>query len=158
MFEVKAHVQIGLHDLDCWKQHSQALAKTLPAQAATLASSPKRLNPHTQHDVAERLHPRPVTRNGVILEIPPHHLLQPLHRVWNSHVHPLSQLRSNLLKLRCHPFADRLPMYSEIARRVVAPTDVGETQKVERFRFPFSSLLPSLSGIAPELDQTRLLR
>src|SRR3989442_11280535 len=158
MFSVEAHVRIGLQDLDWWQQDPQALTKTIPAQMATLAPSPKRLKPDAQHVVAERLHPRPVAWNGVIFKIPPHHLPQPLPRSAYTTMHPSPQLRSNLLQLRCHALADRLAVYREVARLVVGPTDLGETQKIEGLRLPFSSLLPSLSGIAPEFNQARLVR
>src|ERR1700730_145455 len=158
MCGVKAHVRIGLQDLHWWKQAAQAFTKLLPRQTAALASSPKRLVPESLHVVAECFHTRPVARNGVILEIPPHHLLQPLHGSLYTLVHSHAQLGSNILQLRCHPFADRLAVHREVARPVVGPTDVGETQKIEGLRLSFSSLLPSLSGITPEFDQARFLR
>src|ERR1700739_3350549 len=38
------------------------------------------------------------------------------------------------------------------------PTDVGETQEVERLRLPFSTLFSVCNCVAPELDQSRLVR
>jgi hypothetical protein len=40
---------------------------------------------------------------------------------------------------------------------VVGPTYVSETQKVKGLRFPFSSFLPPLGGIAPKLYRARLV-
>ena len=68
------------------------------------------------------------------------------------------QLCSNFLELGCQTFTHRLPPYREVARLVVGPTEVGETQKVKGLRLSFSALFPALSGEAPELDQARLLR
>jgi hypothetical protein len=73
-------------------------------------------------------------------------------------MHALPQLGPQLFQPRCHALADRLPMHREVTRLVVGPTDMGETQKVKGFRLPFSSLLPSFRGIAPEFDQARLLQ
>ena len=69
-------------------------------------------------------------------------------------MHPLSQLRVNVLQLGCHTFADRLPAYREIALLVARPTDVGETQKVKGLRLPFPTLGPVLGGISPKLYST----
>ena len=94
----------------------------------------------------------------MILEIPPHHLPQPLQSLRKTGVHAPMQLRSNFLELGRQAFAHRLPAYREVARLVVGPTDVGETQKVKGLRLSFSALFPALSGEAPKLDQARLLR
>src|SRR5450759_4502007 len=94
----------------------------------------------------------------MVLEIPPHHRLQPLQRPPDLLVHPLSQLRLNILQLGCHAFADRLPAYREIALLVARPTNVGETQKVKGLRLPFPTLGPVRGGISPKLYQARLLR
>jgi hypothetical protein len=59
-------------------------------------------------------------------------------------VHPPARLPSYFFQLRGHALADRLPVHRKMARPVIGPTDVGETQKIEGLRFPFSSLLPSL--------------
>ena len=94
----------------------------------------------------------------MVLEISSHHLLEPPHGSLRTLMHPQAQLGSNILQLGCHAFADRPAVYREVARLVVGPTDVGETQKVEGLRFSLSSLLPSFSGVAPKLDQARFLR
>ena len=157
VFGVESHAGVGLQNLDRREQATQALPKTLPGQTAALASAPKRLKPDPLHPVAERFQSRPVARNGVILEIPPHHLHEPLpSRRWR-YVHPLSQLGPDIVELGCHALADRPPVHREISRLVAGPTDVGEPQKVKGPRLPFSSLLPSLRGMSPEFDQACFL-
>ena len=94
----------------------------------------------------------------MILEISSHHLLQPLHGPRYPRMHSLSQLLPYVFELDCHAFADRFPVYREFARPVVRPTNVGETQKTEGFRLPFSTPIPSLSGKAPKFNQARFLR
>src|SRR5215467_4984354 len=125
MFGGEAHVGVGVQDLDRWQQGSQAGCETLPAHAMELAATSKRLYPALQHIAAKRSHPLEIARNGVILEIPLHHLLQPLHGSWYPLVHPLTQLRPNILELGCHAFGDRFPADRESACLVVRPTNGG---------------------------------
>jgi hypothetical protein len=56
----------------------------------------------------------------MVEEIPPHYRPQLLQRSPDFLVHPLPQLRMNVLQLGCHTFADRLPVYREIARLVLS--------------------------------------
>ena len=55
---------------------------------------------------AKRSHPRKVARNGVILEIPLHHLLQPFHGSRHTRVHPLTQFARISLSLAAMRRAD----------------------------------------------------
>src|ERR1700730_2563688 len=99
----------------------------------------------------------PVARNRVILEIPPHHLREPLPRLLRRCVHALSQFGPHLFEPGCHAPADRLPMHGEFTRLMIGPTNVSETQTAEGLRLLFSPLPPSFSGIAPEFNQACLL-
>jgi hypothetical protein len=65
---------------------------------------------------------------------------------------PAPQLLPYVFQLGCHALAHGFPVHQKVPRLVVLPTDVSETQKVEGFRFSFSTLCPPLSGIAPKLD------
>lgn len=76
----------------------------------------------------------------------------------NRIVHPLPQLLPDLLQFRPHPFADRLSLDSKASRCPGPPTQVYESQKVERLRVRFSPTLPIALGKSPELDQSGLLR
>jgi len=77
---------------------------------------------------------------------------------WIFSCNPLAELLPNLFQLGCHALADRLPVHHEITRRVILPTNVSETQKVEGFRLPCPTLPPPFRGIAPKFQQARLLR
>jgi hypothetical protein len=55
-----------------------------------------------------------------------------------------------------HPFDDRFALY-RIAPIPVLPADVRESQKIERLRLPFSSLIPVVFGKSPELNPARLV-
>ena len=63
----------------------------------------------------------------------------------------------NLLQLRHHPFASRLPPEGKIALPVPA-AGMRKAQEVERLRLPFSLPLPGAFGPATELDQLCLVR
>jgi hypothetical protein len=65
----------------------------------------------------------------MVLEVSPHHRLEPFGRFRQRVMHSQSQLSVELFQLRCPTFADRLSVYGEIACLRVCPTDVGETQK-----------------------------
>ena len=94
----------------------------------------------------------------MVLVIAANHPSEPLPDVLRLLVYALAQRLPNLLQLGRHSLADRLPVHLEIPRRMILPTDVSESQKIKGFRLPFPSLLPPFRGIAPELNQTRLLR
>jgi len=134
------------------------LPKFVPRPAGSLTPPAKLPPPHAQHFVPERLQSLLVARYGVILEIPANHRLQPLRRVLGPLVHARAELLPCLLQLGCHALADRLPQHHEVPRRMILPTDVSETQKVEGFRLPFPTFPPPFSGIAPKFNQARLLR
>src|SRR5271169_5488268 len=144
-------------DLDFRDQMSESLPKSLPCPAASLAPPAKLPPPHVQHFVPKRLHSVLVPRYRVVLEIAANHRLEPLPRALRLLVQALPQLLPNLLQLGRHALADRLPVHLEVPRLMILPTNVSETQKIKGFRLPFPTLLPPLSGIAPEFHQARLL-
>jgi hypothetical protein len=72
-------------------------------------------------------------------------------------VHSLAELRLDASKLGPHAFADRLAPYCKPSQAVL-PTNVGKTEEIERFGFPFSPTFPVLFGISAELDPARLIR
>ena len=155
MFGGEAHVGVGVHDLDRWQQGSQAGCEALPVHAMALASTSKRLYPAPQHIAAKRSHPREIARNGVILEIPLHHLLQPLHGSRHTRVHPLTQLRPNILELGCHAFGDRFPADRESGRLVVRPTDMGVSRPGESRLEPLAEPSVRLSPHSAPIKRTR---
>src|SRR5215472_522801 len=155
MFGGEAHIGVGVHDLDWRQQGGQAGCETLPTHAMALASTPKRLHPAPQHLAAKRSHPREIARNGVILEIPLHHLLQPVHGSWYSIVHPLTQLRPNILELSGHTFGDRFPADRESACLVVRPTNGGMSRPGESHPEPLAEPSVRLSPHSAPIRQTR---
>src|SRR6266478_9187766 len=129
MFRVEARLRVRMQNMDLRQQDTQALQKTLPGPTAPLTAPSKLTQPESQHVLPERFQFRLVTRNRIVLEIPPHHRLQPFCRTGNRLVHPLSQLPLDICQLGCHALADGRSHYSEIARLPAPPTNVSETQK-----------------------------
>src|SRR5215469_3673062 len=107
------------------------LQKALPGPTAPLTPPPKLVKPQTQHVFPEHSHSLLVTRYGVVLEVPPHHRLQPFQGIRRGLVHAPFQLHLNFFQLSCHALADGLPRNREVARLVARPTHVDETQKVK---------------------------
>src|SRR5215813_3280979 len=158
MFGVEVHIRIGMFHLDERNLDSEPLPEALPGPTAPLTPPPKLAQPLSQHIFPERPQPVLVARDGVVLEIPPHHRLQPLQGDLDRLVAALAQLRLDFSQLGCHALPDGLSLDREVARLVARPTHVSETQKVEGLRLPLATLLPALGGVAPKLDQARLLR
>jgi len=77
----------------------------------------------------------------MVLEVPPHHGLQPPDRVRERSVQSLAQRRSDFFQLGCHALARRLSMDHKVAGALVRPTNVSETQKVEGLRSSFPMLV-----------------
>jgi hypothetical protein len=152
-----AYLRIRMQDLDFRDQVPESFLKSLPAPTVALAPPAKLPQPQAQHFVPKRLQSLLVARYRVVLKVAAKHRFQPLPGVLDLLVQALSQLPPNLSAWP-HPLADRLPVHLEVSGHVILPTDVSETQKVKGLRFPFPTLGPPLGGIAPELDQTRLLR
>ncbi len=71
-------------------------------------------------------------------------------------MHAPMELLLDFFKLGSHPLADRLALHHK-APIPVLPADVRESQKIECFGFPFSSLYPVQFGKSPELNPARLI-
>jgi len=72
-------------------------------------------------------------------------------------MHAPAELLFEFSKLGSHALADRRASHGESSQAVL-PTGMLEAQKIERFRFPFSSTFPVLFGKSPEFDPARLIR
>jgi hypothetical protein len=69
-------------------------------------------------------------------------------------MHAPACLLFDFQKLGPHLVADRFALHS-VTPFPVLPADVRESQKIERLRFPFSSLVPVDLGKPPELNPAR---
>jgi hypothetical protein len=112
---------VGLQNWNPWQYSAHTLPETFPGETTALASSPQRLVPHTQHVLRERLPSCPVAWDGVIWEIPPHLLYQPLAGGSRRSVHALPQLRPDILELGCPALADRPAVHREVSGLWLVP-------------------------------------
>ena len=108
MFGVEAHTGIWVQDTDLRYEDAESGQETCPVPATPLTPPTQLAEPESEHFVPKHVQPFLVARNGMVLEIAPHHGLQPLPRIADRLVHSLSQLRLNLFQLRCHALADGL--------------------------------------------------
>src|SRR6266849_625962 len=157
MLGVEARGWVRVQDADLGEQGSESLKEAVPRPPASLATSTYLTEPEAKHRGPEGAQSLLVAGNRVILEISPHHRLQPFGRLRQRVMHSASQLGMDLLQLCCHPCADGRADDDEMARLPVSPTDVSETEKVEGFRTSRATQSPALGGIPPELNQARFL-
>ena len=87
----------------------------LPAHECTLAASFERLEPTPSHLVEVPPQARAVSGNGIVVQIPFEHPIQPCSSLGNGVVHSFAQLHLDLLQLLQHPLLDRLAPDNERA-------------------------------------------
>jgi hypothetical protein len=85
-----------------------------------------------------------------------HDRLEPLARFRHRVVHTPPKLLLDLLQFRPRTFAGCLALYGKVPLPG-RPTDVRESQKVERFGVAFPSSFPALFGVSPKLDPARFV-
>src|SRR6202162_6102377 len=81
--------------------------KLLPAHERTLAASLERLEPTPSHLVEVPPQAWAVSGNGIVVQVPFEHLIQPCPGLGDGVVHSLAQLRLDRLQLLQHPLLDR---------------------------------------------------
>src|SRR5215472_8644201 len=149
---VEARFGIGVQDAGGREPPLRKAVHALPGQAVTLAASPERLAPVSDHLVPEGLDRPGVAWNGVEGEVSPHHTGQPGALLRDGSVPTCLELVFDLLKLGPHPLGDRDSPKPESAASGL-PTYVREAQESEGFRLPEPARLAVLGGEPPELDQ-----
>jgi hypothetical protein len=92
----------------------------------------------------------------VIVEVALYDRLEPLTGLRHRLVHALTKLLLNVNQLPPHSLADRVALNRKVPVPVL-PADMRESQKIERFGLPFSSLFPVLFGKSPELNPARFI-
>ena len=94
----------------------------------------------------------------MIVEVSLYNGPQPFPELCHGQMSASSKLLLQRSQLGRESLADGLAQKEEFAGLPRLPTDVGETQEVERLRLPFSTLFSVCDCKAPELDQPRLVR
>ena len=157
MIDGKACLRPGMKDSWTGKPVFHQAGESLRAEAIALAATPERAPPQPPHEETEGRQSGAVGRHRVVLEVPPHYLTQPFPDNRYGVVHPLPQLRFQFPQLGPHPVSPRLPHQQEIPLPA-ASADMGESQKVERFRFTQSTSRSPCRRMAAKFEQARLLR
>ena len=133
-------------------------SESIPGHPALLTAAPKRKPPVARHLLTKASHAAPVTRNRVIVEVALNDRLKPLASLLNRVVLAGENQLLDLPQLGSHSLARRLPQDHKAPLLARLPAQVRETEKIERLRFPFSTLLPASFRMTPELNQARLVR
>src|SRR3974377_1882956 len=80
----------------------------LPGHECTLPAPLERLEPTPSHLVEVPPQARAVSGNGIVVQIPSEHLIQPRPGLGNGVVHSFAQFHLDRLQLLQHPLLDRL--------------------------------------------------
>src|SRR5256885_322184 len=100
---------------------------------------------------------RGVHGHSVISDVSTQHRLQPFAQLRNGFVHASLKLGFHLVQLRLQPFAYRLPQHRKPSIAPLLYADRRKAEKLERLRFPFSTLPPVIDREPTELQQARFL-
>ena len=133
---------------------SEPLPEALPGPTAPLTPPPKLAQPLSQHIFPERPQSVLVARDSVVLEIPPHHRLQPLQGDLDRLVAALAQLRLDFFQLGCHALPDGLSLDREVARLVARPTVVlANSDLIDKLGVAVPFSIPCLASIVGSLGR-----
>src|SRR5262249_25629554 len=152
-----AHAWPWVKDLGLREEVIGQLCYPLPRELVFLAAAPQRAQPETHHIVAKGAECREVGRHGVIGEVAPHDLHQPVPLVGDRLMHLPSYVLLDLFELRPHAIASGFPYKLELAL-ACPPADENEAQELEGFRFSQPALRSSGRRMAAKLDQAGLVR
>ena len=120
-----------------------------------MAALSQRMEPVAGDLSPESLQHRQISRDCMVLEITVKHALQPSADLRHRFAHlPAEFLLDRLQFLPPSVAVGNAPDFK--SPQTVLRTNVPETQKGERLRFPFPTFLPILPGVAPEPDQPGL--
>ena len=106
----------------------------------SLASMDQSGPPEQDNPVAKHGQIVDISRYRVVVEVTLHDRAEPLARSWDRFVHALTELLFDFQQLCSHSLVNRFTLQC-IAPIPVFPADMRESQKVERFGLPFSSLV-----------------
>ena len=132
-------------------------AHLLPGLLTPTSASAERLIPEATKAMPKTKQRAPVAGYTIILVVAQDHGSEPFSLFLDRQVHPSSKFTPQIVQFPGHPLAYREARDRKHPIPVFAPTYVGESQKVERFRFTLTSPSPVASGPWAKLDDARLL-
>jgi hypothetical protein len=139
-----------------WDPAGLQTLHSCPVQVITLTATNQDLPPQPSYPKAEHAEGIRVARYRVVVEVALHDRLEPLSGCGHRFVHSLLELLLDFCQLPPQALAYRVALHREVPFPVF-PADVRESQKIKRFRLPFSSPFLVLLGRSSELDPARLV-
>src|SRR5271157_909434 len=158
MSGVEASLRIRVQDFRARYPPFEQRSESLPPFAGTLTAACEYLIPQPVDALPEGAQLPDISGHRVVLVVAVDDLPKPCTDLARASMHPAAKLDLDGLELRNHPLLRRNPPDDESSVADALPTEVGETQERERLWFSRATPLPISGSIAPELDQTRLVR
>ena len=121
-----------------------------------LTTTAQGVSPHPGHFTFELHEAWPVSRNTKVAAMPSHHGFEVFPLLHDGLVHAGSHFQLERLKFAPQSLGTGLAQYLELALFGFAAA-MREAQEVKGLRFALSSAADVASGVAPELDQPRLV-
>ena len=153
----KTILRPGMSDTNGGQKSRHELRDTKPRRSVPLTTSPKRSSPQGTDVVPKCTQALGIGRNRVIRKIATHHLSQPSALLRDRFMHSSPQSFFDGPQPGPHPISTRFAFEKEVTSTRV-PTNVGKSQKVERFRFAKTASFSGFGSIATKLNQTCLVR
>ncbi len=153
----EAHERVGVADAGGREPSGEVPRHPTPRERMGLAATQKNPPPQPPHCPTEEADSWAVHGHAVIPDMPTDDRAQVGPLLRDGEVHAPPQLGFHLLQLRLQPLPDRLPQHGEHSTPLL-PTDVGETQEVERFRLTLTPPPPVPVRERAELDEAGLVR
>ncbi len=151
---VKADARVRMKNTRLGEPPHLQLPHSRPVQVSPLAATDENLPPQPSNPPAEYVKTIGVARYRVIVEVALHNRPEPFPGSATGSCIALLELLLNFCQLPPQALVDRVTLHREIPVPSL-PADMRESQKVECFRLPFSSVFPVVFGTPPELDPAR---
>ena len=154
-----AHATQGIRMADGRQRQpaSDEAQHAIPKNAAVLAAPRQRAEPESPYLESKVPQRRGVHGHSVISDVSTHHRFQPFAQFGNGFMYASLKPGFHLIQLRLQPFAYRLPQHRKPSIAPLPYADRRKVEKVERLRFPFSTLPLIIDREPTELQQARFL-
>ena len=147
-----------MQDAGWWDPSVEDRAIFRPLLSRGLTATNQNASPEPMDAMLEEVQLVDVAGDSMVLVITRYDLLKPCTDFDHAIMHPALKLSLDSFELRSHSLLRSDPPDGEGFGLVALPTVVGEAQEREGLRFPLATLLPVTGRIAPELDQSCLVR
>src|SRR6516165_6076619 len=140
-----------------WQPAFDEAPHAVPVDTAVLTAPRQRAMTEPSNSVPKKPQRRLIHGHPVVSGVSTHHRLQPFAYFRNGLVHAPLKLGFDRVQLRLQALADRLPQDRVPSVASLLYAGMRKAEKVERLRFPFSTLLPVIDRERTELQKSRLL-